>query len=449
MNRYEFLIKNFKILAVYIIGFTAFSCTDKIEDLESQDTINLVKDKILAKNCATAGCHLSKSDPSFLEHGLVFENFQSLINLDPKNKTALEEGLKLIKPFDPENSLLYQKLLFEISHKSGKNFGSIMPLGGELLKKGEVEFIRRWIEAGAPVTGKVADVALLNDPTPSLAKFEPLAAPAEATGYQMKIDPFEIYGNFEREVFTHKLLGNDKPILVNKFQIKMHPGSHHFILYGFRDQRNKPPLNTMRDLRYQNGSYDIGTFSQIGNHIFYFGGSESNFTFNFPAGTAVELPANMGFDMNSHYFNRGSKSYNGEVYINLYSVPEEQVKRKLKVLDLGNTSLNIPANQSITINKSFKFQSNVKIVTLFSHTHKLGEKFEILINGGPRNGELVYTSTNWEHPKKIDYSTPIALKAGEGLTSRITYKNFTDKNVKFGLSSEDEMGIIFGYYYEE
>jgi Copper type II ascorbate-dependent monooxygenase, C-terminal domain len=43
----------------------------------------------------------------------------------------------------------------------------------------------------------------------------------------------------------------------------------------------------------------------------------------------------------------------------------------------------------------------------------------------------------------------LAIKKGEGLTSRITYNNFTDKLVKFGLTSEDEMGIIFGYYYEE
>jgi len=86
---------------------------------------------------------------------------------------------------------------------------------------------------------------------------------------------------------------------------------------------------------------------------------------------------------------------------------------------------------------------------LFSHTHKLSEKFEILIKGGTRNGEIIYTSTNWEHPAKIDFANPIALKAGEGLTSRITYNNYTDQTIRFGFTSDDEMGIIFGYYYEE
>ena len=183
--------------------------------------------------------------------------------------------------------------------------------------------------------------------------------------------------------------------------------------------------------------------------MFYFGGSESNFTFNFPEGTAVELPPNMNFDMNSHYFNKGSKSYNGEVNINLYTVAKEKVKNTLKIIDFGNNSFTLPPKQKTIATQTFKFLKNTKVVTLFSHTHKLGEKFEILISGGARNGEIVYTSTNWEHPNKIDFAVPLSLKAGEGLTSRITYNNFTDKSVRFGFTSDDEMGIIFGYYYED
>jgi hypothetical protein len=39
------------------------------------------------------------------------------------------------------------------------------------------------------------------------------------------------------------------------------------------------------------------------------------------------------------------------------------------------------------------------------------------------------------------------LQAGQGLTSEITYYNETNQAIGFGLTSEDEMGIIFGYYY--
>lgn len=428
------------------------SCNTNNVDLEAANTFDNIQSEILNTSCAISGCHLSETDGTYLQHGLILSKgkaYENLINISPKNITAIQEDLKRVSPFDAENSLLYQKLLFETSHKSSKNFGSIMPLGKDMLFAGQIEYIRRWIEAGAPKTGTVADVSLLLDKTPVINKFEPLRPPEIGKGFQMKLEPFEIYPYFEREIFVRKPLSNAQTVFVNKFQIKMQPGSHHFILYGFRNNVNLPNVGEIRDLRNKDLSYNLTTFQQIGNHIFYFGGSENNFTFNFPEGTAVELPANMEFDVNSHYFNKGAKSYNGEVNINLYTIPKEQVKNPLKIIDMGNTGFTLPPKQKTVATKDFKFNKNVKIVTLFSHTHKLGEKFEILIKGGSRNGEVIYTSTNWEHPEKIDYAVPISLKAGEGLTSRITYNNFTDKTIKFGFTSEDEMGIIFGYYYEE
>jgi hypothetical protein len=79
----------------------------------------------------------------------------------------------------------------------------------------------------------------------------------------------------------------------------------------------------------------------------------------------------------------------------------------------------------------------------------LGEQFVIKIKNGPRDGEVVYTSKDWHHPEVINFSSPLILEAGEGLVSEITYNNTKDKVVNFGLTSEDEMGIIFGYYYED
>jgi hypothetical protein len=440
------------LLMVGVVLYSVYSCKPTIVDIASSDTFSVIQKEILDKNCATSGCHFSNKDATFIEHGLLLTagvSYENLINKTPENKTAQEHGLKRVIPFDVENSLLYQKLLFETSHESEKNFGSIMPLGNDMLLKGQVEFIKKWIEAGAPKTGIVADAALLEDKTPSLAMFEPLSPPKAGEGIQISLEPFEIYPYFEREIFTRRQLQNKESIYVKSFQIKMHPGSHHFIMYGFRNNTNLPALNDLRDLRNKDNSLNILTLSQIGNHIFYFGGSESNFTFDFPEGTAVELPPNMDFDLNSHYFNKGAKPYNGEVNINLYTVPKEKVNKLLKILDLGNTTFSLPANTVTVATKNFTFNSDVKIVTLFSHTHKLGEKFEILINGGPRNGEVIYTSKNWEHPLKKDYSTPISLKKGEGLTSRITYNNTTNETKRFGFTSDDEMGIIFGYYYED
>jgi hypothetical protein len=69
------------------------------------------------------------------------------------------------------------------------------------------------------------------------------------------------------------------------------------------------------------------------------------------------------------------------------------------------------------------------------------------IAGGPRNGEIVYENADWADPVIKVFAQPLVLQAGEGLTSEVTYNNTTTSQISFGLTSEDEMDIIFGYYY--
>lgn len=438
--------------AVVLTATLMNSCTQKEQISANSASFDLLQEKILTKSCAITGCHASESDGTYAQHKLVLakgQAYKNLFGIDPTNIGAKTDGLKRVKAFKSLESLLYHKLFYDTNHHNGKSYGAIMPLGRDLLSVGQIEFVRRWIEAGAPETGSVVDASLLDDTTPSTATFTSLPVPAAGTGFQMGLEKFEVAPNFEREFFVRKPLGNTETVYVNRVQISMRPGSHHFILYGFRNNVNLAPLNQVRDLRNTDGSYNIVTFAQMGNHVFNFGGSEANSDYTFPEGTAVEVPANATFDMNSHYYNKGTKALSGEVNINLFTTKKENVKNVLKVIDFGNTSLSLPAKTRSVVTKDFTFDKNVKVVMLFSHTHKYGEKFEILIKGGVRNGEVVYTSTNWEHPEKVNYSPYISLKKGEGLTSRITYNNTSDKTVKFGLTTEDEMGIIFGYYYEE
>ncbi|MFD2569751.1 hypothetical protein ACFSUS_03845 [Spirosoma soli] len=414
-------------------------------------SFDLMQQKILTPSCATSGCHASEKDPSFAQHGLVLAEgiaYQNLVDADPKNSSAKADRLKRVKPFASLESLLYHKLNAAASHHSGKQYGNPMPLGGQLLSNGQIEFVRRWIEAGAPKTGSVADAKLLDDKTTTDATYEPLPAPTAGAGIQMSIAPFDIQPKFERELFTRKMVGNTQDIYVNRYEIKMRSGSHHFVAYDFRNKNILPNLNDVRDLRNADNSLNLLTALSMSNHV-YLAGSQAQYQdYTFPEGAALLLPAGASLDLNSHYVNKTDAVMKGEAQINLYTIDKSKVTQVIQTLDLGNTNLNIPANGRVTLTRSFTFDKPRKILTLTSHMHKLGEKFVIKINGGPRNGEVVYTSTDWEHPDIITFKTPINLQKGEGLTSEITYNNTTNKTVNFGLTSEDEMGIIFGYYYE-
>jgi hypothetical protein len=64
-----------------------------------------------------------------------------------------------------------------------------------------------------------------------------------------------------------------------------------------------------------------------------------------------------------------------------------------------------------------------------------------------RDGELVYENSDWEHSALMNFAIPLELEKGQGLRSIVTYNNTTALPIFLGLTSDQEMDIILGYYY--
>ncbi|MBM3915191.1 MAG: hypothetical protein FJ348_04025 [Sphingomonadales bacterium] len=434
-------------LAALSVAFS--SCTKKAE---GRPDFELIQEQILTPTCAVAGCHASTADATYTQHKLLLTEGQAwdeLINQTPQNSAAAVYGLKLVKPGASDLSLLYHKITCETGHHPALgNIGAPMPLGGQVLSKGQVEFIKQWIDQGASKTGSAVDDALLKDNSPCQAEVQPLTPPAAGTGFQMTISPFDIPKNFEREVFVRKNSPNTDTVFVNRLQMRGGNNSHHFVVYGFRNSNLLPALNVLRDLRDPvTGTTNSSTLLEMQNHVFMGGGTDVNTDITLPTGVAIKMAPGTPVDLNAHYFNRTLFTLTGQNYINFYTVPRGAVQYEAKTLDLNNFEISIPANTRRTFTKNFTFSALTRVVMLTSHFHKMGERFVIKIFGGPRNGEVVYTNTSWEHPLVLSYATPIILQPGQGLTSEVTYFNNTSQPVSFGLTSQDEMNIIFGYYY--
>ncbi len=459
-----------KYIGYYFIGILLFSCSKTAVDPQSTpnssnpapttqlavlSSFDLMQDKFLTPTCATSGCHLSAQDPSFGQHGLILVkgfSYANLVGVNPKNSVAISNKLQRVKKSSSAESLLFHKMNWDISHHGTVNYGAPMPLGGKPVSKGQLDFVQKWIEAGAPEKGEVVDAKLLDDTTPSYVEpsnFIALDPPSKEgkAGIQLKVERFIVAPDFERELFIRRPLNNSEPVYVNRIKLKSRANSHHLVVYDFRSKAVLPSLDVIRDLRNPDNSINFVTALQMSNHIFLGGGTDPNSDYTFPEGTALMLPANSSLDLNPHYFNRTKEILYGENYINLYTVPAAQVKRVVSMIDFNNTVLNLPAGQTTVVSKNFTFDSDVAIVSLTSHMHERGKLFQIKIKGGARDGELIYEETDWEHPKVINYPTVIMLKKGEGLTSIVTYVNNTNRLINFGLTSQDEMDIIFGYYY--
>jgi hypothetical protein len=352
-------------------------------------SFDLLQDKLLTPTCASSGCHLSNKDAGFAQHGLVLakgSSYANLVGVASVNAVALKNSVLRVRKYASGESLLYHKLNWDLTHHGLANYGAPMPLGGKPISKGALAFVQKWIDAGAPNVGVVADASLLDDTTPSFvpdANFTPLAAPSEEgkSGVQLKVDRFVVPPNFERELFVRRPLNNAEPIYISRIKLKSRVNSHHMVLYDFRSKTSLPVVDEIRDLRNLDNSLNILTFLQMSNHIFLGGGTDPNSDYTFPAGMAIQLPANASIDLNPHYFNKTSESLYGENYVNLYTVPADQVKKVVQMIDFSVNSFTLPANQKTTITRDFKFDKPVAIVSLTSHFHARGKLFQIKIKG--------------------------------------------------------------------
>ena len=439
--------KSFSILFIFVL----------IQSVSGQQrtTWQVIQQEIFDKECIS--CHVAGS-PFARQSGLVLtadSAYSQLADVPPKNDAARADGLLRVGTEGLPS--LYKSFLWEKVNAQDQEhyyddhpyYGSLMPLGGKFLTNGQLELIRRWIIAGAPETGVVADESVLADTsryTPP--EFAPLEVPKN--GIQLHLNEFDVWATGEnREVFYYDPLNNSEDVFIKRIESTMRPGSHHFILYMFRDDTpadRLPQPFTLRDVRDSTGTPVRETLRTMEYHTFFAGTQWPYLNYHFPPGIALRLPAGKGLDMNAHYVNSTGATIPGEVYTNLYFAEPDEYEEVADILFLDNRDIVLPPQQETVVEKTFTFHRNTNIFMLVSHAHETMKEFSVYVAGGERDGELVYISYDWEHPPILNLDPPLKLKPGEGLRLQTTYFNFHDETVRYGLSDTDEMMILFGYY---
>ena len=440
----------------------ASACSDSSNSLEPEpqepevtSTWDVIQTVILDKNCVE--CHVAGASFATQSDLVLTSNvaYSQLVNRTPNNPTARADGLTLVGTeglASAGKSFLWEKINApNQAHyfDDHPGYGALMPLGKPPLTNGELEFVLQWILAGAPSSGNVVDLGLLDDTERYEApEFEPLPVPT--SGVQFHLGPWDVAPNFEREFFYYEPLNNDQPLFVNRVDMAMRPGSHHLILYDLSDNIPEilvPEPQVFREIRDANGNYIPSTL-MITSHLNFVTGTQwPRMTHHYPPGVAMRIPADAGFDINAHYVNRSSEIIQGEIYANLHTVDSSQVEHVAERLFMNNVDINLPPNATTTLNKTFVVDKKVQIFQLFSHAHEHMTEFRVFIDGGPRDGELVYIAYDWEHPPILELNPTLTLEAGQGLRLQATYNNDTNSTINFGFLSSDEMMILFGAYY--
>ena len=448
-----------------------------LSDEEVRGSWQIINEDILSLKCAQ--CHYEGSFYAETSDLILTQNvaYNQLINRVPNNSSAMTDELVLISNASGLLGILQSYFWEKINIKNENHFytehpqyGELMPLGGPFLTNGELNFIKQWIWEGAPENGIVVDPIILNDLSIYEApEFIPLEPPVN--GLQYHIGPFDVYPNTERE-FLYYVPAIEGTYYIDKIEISMSPGSHHFIAYMFPQNYGSPPnAYEYRDIHYPyideilpNGSLNfewLNNVQTLQGHTFVTGTQWPSWSYDLPPGIALEVNSNFGLDLNPHYFNYTNETIQGEVYVNLHASLPQEVEKIAGVMQLGNNDISLPPNQETTLSKTYSFYNIVNSLTidsppglnqinifqLFSHAHQLMTRFDIYINYSNGDSDLIYTALDYEHPPVLSLDPPLRLNIGESLTANVTYNNTTDDYVHFGLLSTDEMMIIFGLLY--
>jgi hypothetical protein len=442
---------------------------------ESRDTWQIINQDILSSKCAI--CHYEGSSYAQNSDLILEENiaYEQLLNRIPNNVSANNNGLSLINNqgglYGLLTSYFWEKINIQNElhfYSDHPQYGQIMPLGGPYLTNGELNFIEQWIWEGSPETGTVADPIILND-TSIYEAPEFVALDPPINGIQYHIESFEVLPNTERELLYYVPPINGE-VFINRVEISMAPGSHHFIAYSFSDNYSPPfgdnsPPNQYeyRDIHapYAENWDLLYNLYDLNEHTFIFGTQWPFWDYSMPEGVALKFESDFGFDLNPHYFNYTNESIHGEVYFNIHTLLPSEVDHQAGILQLGKSDISLPPNQETTLTKVFSASqlvdnmnidqpegsTNLNIFQLFSHAHQLMTRFDILILQPNGDEELIYTALDYEHPPILELDPPLVIQPNQGLISRATYYNNTNNIVEFGLYSTNEMMIVFGLAY--
>ena len=428
-----------------------------------------IQEYIFDKSCANSACHATPANSRglSLEYGLSYD---ALIGVVPQNPAAADAGMKLVDPGNPDNSFLLTKLIGPAPEQ-----GARMPYLAGMIHEGKIDAIRTWIEAGAPETGKIpgiGDLGVLRDPGEI---FEPPEPPPPGQGYQLHLPPFKIEPGTEREVYYATQIkdenGNpvEEDIFINRVEIFYPSGSHHFIVYRLTEEGLAKGIlsngiipgiavnsgDTFRELDPEDSDPVLGHFGI--DRLFVVGTQTDETLYEFPEGVGLRLPGDTVYDLNSHYINLlGDETLIGETYVNIYTIPEEEVKYEAVEIFVSNRSINVPPGTTRVAKLTWYVEdeldrrghdpgTTLNVFLLSSHMHRHGELFEIFQKS---TGDLLHRSIAYDDAP-IDLFNPVLLlDVDDALSFQCIHNNYdTNEPLTFGLTSEHEMCIIFGYYY--
>lgn len=276
----------------------------------------------------------------------------------------------------------------------------------------------------------------------------PLEPPAAGQGQQYKmLSELQPGQEIERCQFV---VAPPEGLNVNHDQVRYTPGSHHVLLY-LTHYPQVPTVDLHGKTRDTSGVFDCAQGATadwsvsgvIAGAQSFSGGS----MVSLPPDVAVKVPGGAVMLMNTHYLNAGTKPLTAEARVNVYTIPDGQMKQEGGVLFFYNPVINIPAGGSSTARMSCQVPSDLTVTNIQSHMHRRAVNYEAFLYDKSGQRESLYTNNDWENVPVKKFEPGKAVAKGSVFDYHCDYKNQEAHDIRQGPSTRDEMCMLIGSYY--
>ena len=299
--------------------------------------------------------------------------------------------------------------------------------------------------------GGGADAGVIGDPNcgqPDLVGLgsdceeEPCLAAPEY-GFQVRNEGFTIESGEDVEYCEVVQLPGDASdtYYVTGFDSAMTSGSHHLIVAAVEPGSQTDTSANVGDRVDCVGPSGFGDDLRdvTGQQVPYHGET-------FPDGVGRIYTGGQKVIFNYHYLNATDGPLEARAAVNFYAADETCVEKVAESAGFYNLVIPTPEGETRSFTKACTFSQDVMVHKLTRHTHQWGTDFPVKFSGGDRDGDLIYTSPNYEDPD-YTFEEPVLVKAGEGFEWTCNYNNTSDHDLAFGPNATDEMCILFATIY--
>lgn len=290
---------------------------------------------------------------------------------------------------------------------------------------------------------------------------QPLLAPPPS-GVQLNFGPFAVPSPSEDvndpgvvpgevQLCRTLKLPNDQKLAVDRLEVAMNQGSHHFILFrstqDFPDQIF-PCWGTV--------NFDDWEFVVDVNRT---GGNDWKLT----DGQAFVFEPHQQVMLQAHFVNANmvTAPLGGKVTANLYATDLAKVAHQLHGLFTVNTAIAIPPGETYTTpTRKCTFSKTAFITSMTGHFHARGTLFDVhefyhgkMITPGHFLPDIdaaqLYQSTSWDAPPFKIFDPPTMLaESNQGVEFACSYQNDTPNFIGWGghADTQEHCNLFLQYY---